>query len=100
VNKQPLNDESLEITDEVWAKIVPMLPPRKKKIKKGRPRINDRQAMASIFYKLATDCSWKALPSGMGAGSTIFDRYQEWLKAGVFDKLRLAGILQIDDEAS
>ena len=92
--------ESFEIADEVWAKIVPLLPLPHKKIKKGRPRMNDRQAMTAILYKLRTDCSWKILPPSLGAGSTVYDRFREWRAAGVFDKLQQAGILQSNQEVS
>jgi transposase len=98
VSNQSTQVNSFEMTDEMWARITPLLPLHKKKIKKGRPRLDDRLAMTAIFYKLHHDCSWKALPVGMGAGSTIYDRYKEWLGAGVFDKLRQAGVLSIDQE--
>ncbi len=96
----PLGAEPYEIADEAWAKIAPLLPRPRKKIKKGRPRMNDRQAMAAILYKLRTDCSWKILPAGLGAGSTVYDRFREWQAAGVFDKLQQAGILQLNQEVS
>ncbi len=98
MDTNPIQAEPFEITDEEWAKIAPLLPLPRKKIKKGRPRMNDRQAMTAILYKLRTDCSWKILPPGLGAGSTIYDRYREWQAAGVFDKLQQAGILQLYQE--
>ena len=100
MNINPLRAESFEIGDEVWAKIAPLLPLPRKKIKKGRPRMNDRQAMTAILYKLRTDCSWKILPPNLGAGSTIYDRFREWQAAGVFDKLQQTGILQFNPEVS
>ena len=96
----PLRAESFEIADEVWAKIAPLLPPPRRKIKSGRPRMKDRQAMTAILYKLRTDCSWKFLPPGLGAGSTIYDRFREWQAAGVFEKLQQAGILQLNQEVA
>lgn len=98
MNDQSSPDGSFDISDEVWTRISPLLPAQRKKLKKGRPRLGDRQAMASIFYKIATHCSWKALPRRMAAGSTAFDRFQEWRRAGVFEQMRQVGILQIDDE--
>ena len=86
------------ISDEVWAKIAPLLPMPRRKNRKGRPRMDDRQAMSAIWHKLHTGCSWKALPRDLGAGSTVYDRFQEWQAAGVFDQLRQAGILQPDPE--
>lgn len=96
----PLGAESFEIAEEVWAQIAPLLPLPRKKIKKGRPRMSDRQAMTAIVYKLQTDCSWKFLPPSLGAGSTVYDRFREWEDAGVFEKLQQAGILQLDPEGS
>ncbi len=89
-----------ELADDIWAQIAPILPLVRRKTRKGRPRMNDRQAMAAIWYKLQTGCSWKSLPRDMGAGSTIHDRYQEWQAAGVFDQLRQAGLLQDDADGS
>ena len=95
-----LRAESFEISDEAWAIIAPLLPPPRRKIKKGRPRMEDRQAMTAILYKLRTDCSWKVLPPNLGAGSTIYDRFREWQAAGVFGQLQQAGILKINREDS
>ena len=74
-----------EILDILWDRVV-YLPPtvQYKKKKAGRPRMNDRQAMNSIFYILRTGCQWNALPSSLGSSSTVHDRFQEWSEAGVF----------------
>ncbi len=99
MDPNPLLAGSFEIADEVWIKIASLLPTPRKKIKKGRPRMDDRQAMTAILYKLQTDCSWKVLPAGLGAGSTIYDRFREWQAAGVFTKMEQAGILITNPEA-
>ena len=68
-------ESAYEIPDVLWDRITPLLPPRKKKKKAGRPRMNDRKAMSAIFYVLRTGCQWNALPS-LGASSTVHDRLQ------------------------
>jgi transposase len=85
-----------QVPDELWEHIKPLLPPRKQKKKSGRPRMDDRQAMAAIFYLLRTGCQWKALPRSLGATSTVHDRFQEWQRAGVFKRLWQAGVLEYD----
>ena len=100
MSAQPPDIGAFEIPDDVWAKIAPLLPLPKRKDKKGRPRMDDRRAMAAILYKLHTSCSWKALPRDLGAGSTIYDRFREWRGAGVFDQLRQAGLLEYDEGAA
>lgn len=64
----------------------------------GRPRVPDRRCADGIFYVLRTGCQWKALDqTELCAGSTAHDRYQEWVKAGVFLKLWRAGVEQFDE---
>lgn len=86
-----------QIPDELWERIEPLLPPPKPKKKLGRPRMDDRQAMAAIFYVLRTGCQWKALPRSLGAPSTVHDRFQEWRDAEVFQRLWQAGVIEYDE---
>jgi len=60
--------------------------------------MDDRQAMTAIFYVLRTGCQWKALPRSLGAASTVHDRFQEWLEAGVFERLWQAGLSEYDEK--
>ena len=90
-------NESYKIPDKLWAEIEPLLPPEKPKPKGGRPRMGNRQAMNAIFYLLRTGCQWKALPRGLGAPSTVHDRFQEWQKAGVFHRMWEAGLERYDE---
>ena len=64
------------IPDVVWDRIIAVLSPsiRKRKKKAGRPRMDDRKAMSTIFYVLRTGCQWNALPRSLGASSTVHDR--------------------------
>jgi transposase len=49
--------------------------------------------MTAILYVLRTGCQWKALPRELGAPSTVHDRYIEWRRAGVFDRMRQEGLM-------
>ena len=69
-------NESDKIPDALWAEIEPLLPPEKPKPKVGRPRMGNRKAVDARFYILGTGCQWKALPHGLGALSTVHDRFQ------------------------
>jgi transposase len=82
-----------QISDELWQCIEPLLPLPKPKKKQGRPRMDDRKAMAAIFFVLRMGCPWKALPRSLGAASTVHDRFQEWRRAGVFVRMRRAGLI-------
>lgn len=87
-----------EISDEFWYKIKALLPLPKLKKKAGRPRKDDRKIMSGIFYLLHTGCQWKALPRFYGAQSTVHDRFQEWLRAGLFENMWKASLLDYDNK--
>lgn len=49
-----------------------MLPLHKRRKKVGRPRMDDKKkAMSAIFHGLSTICQWIALPTRLGASSTV-----------------------------
>ena len=85
------------LPDALWERMQPLLPKYRQSPKGGRPRSPLRQIADGIFYVLRTGCQWKALPRGLGAASTVHDRFQEWQTAGVFEKLWQAGVLAFDE---
>lgn len=84
------------VPDSLWERIEPLLPAEKPKPRGGRPRAPARQCMDGIFFVLRTGCQWKALPRCFGPASTVHDRFQEWRRAGVFQKLWPAGLAEYD----
>jgi putative transposase len=90
-------DANWRTPDALWPHFQKVLPKPQPKPKGGRPCMDDRQALDAIFYVLRTGCQWKALPRSLGAGSTVHDRFQEWPRAGVFEKLWRVGLLQYDN---
>jgi transposase len=91
---------SFRISDELWAVLEPLLPEHVNthRFGGGRPRKPERVCADGIFYVLRTGCQWKALDeTGLCPGSTAHDRFQEWVKAGVFLKLWQAGVTQFDE---
>lgn len=87
------------VSDELWEKIRPLLPgrPNTHKFGGGRPRKPDRVCADAIFFRLRTGCQWKALDATrICPGPTAHDRFQEWVKAGVFLRPWAAGLLEYD----
>ena len=80
----------------LWQAIEPLLPEEPPKPKGGRPRLPDRSAFFALFYLLCTGIQWKALPRSLGASSTVHDRFQQWVEAGVFEKLWTSGLIEYD----
>ena len=77
------------LTDELWQRIKPHLPPEPPKPKGGRPRISDRACLTGILFVLKTGTPWEYLPQEMGCGSgmTCWRRLHEWQTAGVWQHI-------------
>jgi transposase len=88
------------ISDELWAVLEPLLPVHVNthRLGGGRPRVSDRRCADAIFYVLRTGCQWAALnDTDLCAKSTAYDRFREWVAAGVFLKLWQVGVEQFDE---
>jgi transposase len=78
------------VSDELWARVEPLLPKRESPTEKGgRPRISDRAVLTGILFVLKTGIPWEDLPQEMGCGSgmTCWRRLRDWQEAGVWNRL-------------
>lgn len=77
------------LTDDLWARIEPLLPLLKPKPQGGRPPVPNRAALTGILFVLRTGCPWEYLPQEMGCGSgmTCWRRLRDWHQAGVWDSV-------------
>ena len=82
------------VTDELWALIEALIPPRPpaKRGRTGRPRLDDRAALNGIVFVLRTGIGWAKLPGelGYGSGWTCWRRLREWQDAGVWGQVHRA----------
>lgn len=92
INAEFLPSESL------WSAVEPLLPTLPFGPRVGRQPKPDKQMFYAIYYVLRTGIQWKALPRCLGAASTVHDRFQQWVKAGVFYKLWHHGLVELDVE--
>jgi transposase len=81
-----------EVVDAVWAAVEGLLPPRVENHPLGchRRRIPDRVCFEAILIRLAMGCSWEdaeRLSHTPVSDTTLRDRRDEWVAAGVFDAL-------------
>jgi transposase len=77
------------LTDELWNRIEPLIPPEPPRPEGGRPRIGARACLLGILFVLKTGIPWGDLPAELGCGSgvTCWRRLREWQAAGVWDRL-------------
>src|SRR5882724_11545956 len=92
------------ISDAQWARIVaqlahpaqPMLPSTPAG-RAGRRPSDVRIIFNGIVHVLRTGIPWRALPRTYGSATTAHRRFHAWLEAGLFTKLREAGIREFGD---
>ena len=97
--------QSWTISDEFWEAIKDAIPKKERDAQKtyknkpgqGRKPMDARKALEGILYVLRTGCQWKALPREYGSGSAVHRHFQEWGKAGFFEKIWVLGLEQYDE---
>jgi transposase len=77
------------VPEQLWQAIQPLLPAPPDRYG-GRPRVDDRAALAGIVYQLRTGVPWRLLPTrqlGCGSPVTCWRRLRDWQRAGVWRRL-------------
>lgn len=82
--------ESMDLTDDQWAAIEPIVPgPERKRTtpKGGRPWRDPRDVLHGILWVLRTGAPWADMPSRYPPYATCHRRFQKWETEGVFDRI-------------
>lgn len=72
-----------DLTEFEWKTIQPLLPNKPR----GVRRVDDRRVMNGIFYILRSGSPWADMPERYGPPTTVYNRFNRWRKAGVWDRL-------------
>jgi transposase len=81
-----------DLTDFEWCVIEPLMPMDRR----GPKPQNNRQIINGMFYILRTGSPWRDLPERYGPYTTVYNRFNRWRKAGIWDKL-MDAIVQAHD---
>jgi transposase len=88
------------VIDTVYAAVQCLLPahhPPMHPLGCHRPRIDDKTCFTGMVYRLALGCSWEDAGALAGVSqATLRRRRDEWLRAGVFDRLVAEAIAAYD----
>ena len=74
-----------ELTDEQWQRIEHLLPGRK-----GCPgghAEDNRLFVNAIIWVARTSAPWRDLPERFGSWNSVFQRFNRWAKAGVWQRV-------------
>ena len=72
-----------DMRDFEWNFIKELLPNKPRGVK----RVDDRRVINGILYALRTGIPWRDMPEQYGPWSTIYNRFNRWSKAGIWDKI-------------
>jgi transposase len=79
------------VSDELWARLEPLLPPPKPRRLRypGRRPIPPRKVLTGIIFVLKTGLDWDDLPAelGWGCGKTCRAYLRGWQRAGIWQRL-------------
>lgn len=77
----------MDLTDEQWAIIEPLIPPEERQRRRGRPWRDAREVLNGILWVLRTGAPWKDLPERYPPYQTCHRRFQRWVRMGVMEAI-------------
>jgi transposase len=88
----------MDLKDEQWEVVKPLLPkPARRTDGRGRPRVKDREILNGILWIMRTGASWRDLPDRYPPYQTCHRRFQEWVRAGVFEQVLRALVKDVKE---
>ena len=82
-SKQEKSMARSDMRDFEWDFIKKLLPNKSRGVK----RVDDRRVINGILYALRTGIPWRDMPEQYGPWSTIYNRFNRWSKAGIWDMI-------------
>jgi putative transposase len=76
-----------DLTDEQWALLQGVLPPRKSRPKRGRPPRDLREICNAMLYFVRAGAAWRLLPRDFGPWQTVFHYFRVWTKLGLWEDI-------------
>ena len=73
--------DSFWLSDEQFGRLAPLLPSDTR----GVPRVDDRRVISGIIHVLQSGCRWKDAPAHYGPHKTLYNRFVQWARKGVWD---------------
>jgi hypothetical protein len=79
-----LDRRSARLTDEEWARLLPLLPGNGHR---GRQWREHRTVVEAILWVLTGGASWRDLPEEFGPWQTAYYRYARWRREGLWQRI-------------
>ena len=79
-------DTIWEVSDHLWEQILPAILEMDPAKSTGRRRVDPRQMLNGIIFRMRSGCQWNHLPKELGDDSTIHRTFQRWAELGVLQR--------------
>jgi len=78
----------MKLSEKQWEKIQDLVPDGAvREDGRGRPWSGKRRVLEGILWIVKTGARWRDLPSDYPPYQTCHRRFQQWVEAGIFDKV-------------
>jgi putative transposase len=85
------------VPDGLWEQITPVLDELDPKKPTGRPRIDAREALDAIIFRMRSGCQWNQLPREFPDDSSVHRTFQRWVMRGVLDRIWAVLAVECDE---
>lgn len=83
------------LSDREWARIEQILDTSRPGPK---PKIGDREFINAVLYRARTGIPWRDLPARFGPWKSVYNRFNRWSQAGVWELMFAALSVEVDEE--
>jgi transposase len=72
-----------ELSDDEWERLQPHLPPQR-----GRRSLKgERRFISAVYWITRTGCPWRDLPRRYGKWKSVYNRFNNWSKRGIWERI-------------
>ena len=83
------------LTDPQWAQIERIIDSSRPGPK---PKISDRAFIDAVLYRAKTGIPWRDTPLRFGPWKSIYNRFNNWAKGGIWELLFASLAIDLDDD--
>ena len=85
------------LTDEQWERLEAVLPNQRFGPKS---KIGDRQFIDAVLYRAKTGIPWRDLPERFGPWKSVYNRFANWSRRGIWKQIYKALRVRVDKTGS
>ena len=75
------------VPGDLWEEVKLVLAQSDPPKRKGRKRINAREALNAVIYRLRSGVQWNQLPKEFPDDSSVHRTFQRWVRLGIIDEI-------------